>query len=54
MMIDIAEAKGWNLTHLNIKGSDEFIKKAKAEITNRLEKKRESERVNQYSRGYYR
>ncbi|MFW2371468.1 LPD7 domain-containing protein [Aliarcobacter butzleri] len=54
MMIDIADAKGWNLNHLNIKGSDEFIKKAKAEITNRLEKKRESERVNQYSRGYYR
>lgn len=54
MMIDIAEAKGWNLTHLNIKGSDEFIKKAKAEITNRLDKKRELERANQYSRGYYR
>ena len=55
-MIDIAEGKGWNLTQLNIKGSEEFIIKAKAEITNRLEKKRELERANHYSnsRGYYR
>ena len=54
MMIDIAEAKGWDLNHLNIGGSDEFIKKARAEVSNRLEKKRELERANQYqSRGYY-
>lgn len=54
MMIDIAEAKGWDLNRLNIKGSEEFIIKAKAEVSNRLEKKRELERANQYSRGYYR
>ena len=55
MMIDIAEAKGWDLNRLNIKGSEEFIKKAKAEVSNRLEKKRELEKsANQYSRGYYR
>ena len=53
-MIDIAEAKGWDLNHLNIGGSDEFIKKARAEVSNRLEKKRELERANHYSRSYYR
>jgi hypothetical protein len=54
MMIDIAEAKGWDLNRLNIKGSEEFIKKAKAEVSKRTEKKREFERANQYSRAYYR
>lgn len=54
MMIDIAESKGWDLNHLNIGGSDEFIKKARAEVSNRLEKKRELERANHYSRGYCR
>ncbi len=57
MMIDIAEAKGWDLKSLRIKGSEDFINKAQAEVSNRLnrlEKKRELERANQYSRGYYR
>ena len=39
---------------LNIKGSEEFVKKARAEVSNRLEKKRELERANHYSRSYHR
>ncbi len=55
MMIDIAESKGWDLNHLNIGGNDEFIKRAKEEITNRLDKKREQERAKQHQyRGQYR
>ncbi len=55
LMLDIAEAKGWDLNHLNIGGNDEFIKRAKAEVSNRLDKKREREGANQYqSRGHYR
>ena len=36
LMIDIAEAKGWNLATVRIHGSQEFIREAKRQIAQRL------------------
>ena len=41
MMIDIAEAKGWDLNQLNIKGSDKFKEVAQLEIDKRIELQRQ-------------
>jgi len=55
LMLDIAESKGWNLTQLNVKGSDNFKKITQLEIEKRVELQgQQAEEEIQQSRSYSR